>query len=322
MSKTVFTGPLRKKINEYMEFKKSLGFTMRNTAYVYAEFDRYLAGDHSRVNVITREMVIKYLSTTIRLHSTSRAYRVTLLRGFCRYLYQKDPRNYIPEPKLLPAGKHRVKPHIYSPTEIARIIKTLQQMQCRKMLTATNVTGVALLATTGIRIGELCRLNLEDVDLKDGVLSIKRSKFFKSRMVPISRSTAKALLRYKLKRLGHFRTTDPKAPFFVGMTGNRVIENGVSGTFRGVLRTLGIKTQMGTRPRLHDLRHTFATRCLERVYRSGKDPEAHLPMLATYMGHVNLDYTQTYLHPSLKLLRVAGNRFHAYSASQTTRSLQ
>lgn len=313
--KTIFTGPLRKKIKEYMEFRKSLGFSMRNTAYVYAEFDNYLAKQYSAVKVISREMMIKYLSTTTHLHSTSRGYRVTLLRGFCRYLYQKDPRNYIPEPKLLPYGKRRLKPYVFTDIEINEILKMLRKLPKRGVCSESTVTVIGLLAVTGLRVGEACRLNLEDVDFKKKNLFIRRSKFYKSRIVPISRSTVDALIRYKLKRLGYYRTTDPLAPFFVGMTGARPHENGISKKFRQIIRTLKIKTSLSARPRLHDLRHSFATHSLERVYHSGKDPEAHLPALATYLGHVNLDYTQTYLHPSIELLRTAGEKFNHYSQS-------
>lgn len=316
ISKMLFRGPLRKQIVEFIAFRKSLGFTMRNTAYVYSEFDRYLKKHYPTMTVVRRQMVIGYLSTTAHLHSTSRSYRVTLIRGLCRYLYQQDSRNYVPEPKLLPYGKRKLTPHIFSDSEINRIIEKLKRGPKRKISTLTNSTVIALLSVTGLRIGEICRLNIEDVDFKNSLLRIQRSKFYKSRIVPISRSTVDALILYKQTRVGYYRTTDPTAPFFVEALGKRLHENGVGRKFRKALRDLKICTNQGTTPRLHDLRHTFATRSLENVYQSSNDPQASLPALATYLGHVNLDYTQTYLHPSVELLRSAGERFKSHARIQ------
>ena len=312
-SKTVFRGPLRKKIDEFISFRRALGFTMRNTEYVYAEFDNYLAKNQPGMTIVTRQMLIDYLSTTTHLHSTSRGYRVTLIRGLCRYLYQQDPRHYVPEPKLIIYGKRKLVPHIYSKRQINSIINKLQKGPKKKISTMTHSTAVALLSVTGLRVGEVCRLSIADVDFKNQLLYIQRSKFFKSRIVPISRSTVAALILYKQTRVGYYRTTDATAPFFVGAFGGRLHEVAVGRKFRHAVRDLKIYTNQGTRPRLHDLRHTFATRSLEQVYQSGRDPEASLPALATYLGHVNLDYTQTYLHPSIELLRSAGERFSNYS---------
>ena len=104
---------------------------MRNTAYIYAEFDRYLKRHHPKVRTITRPMVVNYLATTIHLHSTSRGYRVTLLRGFCRYLYQKNPKHYVPEARLLPWGKRKLTPHIYTELEIMTILGEIRKFKRR-----------------------------------------------------------------------------------------------------------------------------------------------------------------------------------------------
>ncbi len=308
-----FRGPFHLKISEYIDFRKSLGFSMLNAGYVFNEFDDYLAKHYVKATIITRSMVVEYLGTTKHLHSTSRNYRVTLLRGFCRYLYQQDSRHYVPEKRLLPSGHRKLIPYIFSDDDINRIIKKIQCGPKRKIISLTNSTVVTLLAVTGLRVGEACRLNVSDVDLKNGILHIQRSKFYKSRIVPISKTTVSALIYYKQTRMGYFRTTDAMAPFFVGMTGHRVIKEGVGRAFRRSVRALKISGGQGSLPRVHDLRHTFATRSLEKISHGGGDPQAHLPALATYLGHVNLDYTQTYLHPSTELLRTAGNRFNNYS---------
>lgn len=311
--RTYLKGPLHSKIYEYISFRKSVGFTMRNTEYVFKEFDDFLAKNYPKTKIITRSVIIDYLTSIKQVHLRARNYRVTMLRGFCRYLFQQDNRHYVPEKRILPNGKRKVVPYIFSDDNISSILKKINSRPKRKIVYFSTETVIALLSVAGLRVSEACRLNMSDVDLKRGILHIRRSKFFKSRIVPISESTAKALLYYKQTRVGYFRTTDPMAPFFVGMTGNRIVRENIGRIFRQAVRDLNITTDQGTVPRVHDLRHTFATRSLEKVSLSGGDPEAHLPILATYLGHVNLDYTQTYLHPSTELLRAAGDRFNNYS---------
>jgi integrase/recombinase XerD len=307
------TGPMKNEIREFMRFRKSLGFAMRNTTYIYAEFDHYLKQHHPKVKTITRPMVVNYLATTTHLHSTSRGYRVTLLRGFCRYLYQKNPKHYVPEARLLPWGKRKLTPHIYTEPEIMTILGEIRKFKRRgPTVPEVYLTAISLFAATGLRAGELERLNLEDVDLESGVLTIQRSKFYKSRLVPISESTALALKLYLGLRMKGFPTDDPKSAFFIGFAGARITSNAMSRILRGVTRKLNFKTRQGTWPRLHDFRHTFATTTMNAIYESGNDPSAHLPILATYLGHVNLDHTQTYLHPSIGLLAKAGAKFQSF----------
>lgn len=313
MKRTYLEGPLHKMIYEYISFRKSLGFTMRNTEYVYKEFDDFLAKNHPQFKTITRSMVVDYLASIKNIHLRARNYRVTLLRGFCRYLFQQDNRHYVPEKGIIPNGKRKVVPYIFTDDDILRILKKIKSRPKKKIVNLSTETVISLLFVAGLRVGEACRLNISDVDLKRGILHIRRSKFFKSRIVPISKSTAQALVYYKQTRVGYFRTTDPLAPFFVGMTGNRIVRENIGRIFRQAVRDLKIVTDQGTVPRVHDLRHTFATRSLEKVTQNGGDPEAHLPTLATFLGHVNLDYTQTYLHPSIEILRTAGDRFNKYS---------
>ncbi len=311
--KKIYRSYFKKYFEEYMEFRLSLGFSMRNTKYVFIEFDNFIFKNFPKSKFITREMIITYIATTKHLHSSSRSYRVTLLRVFCKYLYQQCPKTYIPEPKLVKYGKRNVIPYIFNDCEIESILKSLKQMPKKNLLRETTFVIVGLLYSTGLRVGEVSRLNLGDVDLKGKILFIRRSKFYKSRLVPISDSVVETLKLYKLKRLGHKRTKKQDDPFFIGMTGNRVFENAIGKRFRKVVNELSLFTDNGTRPRLHDLRHTFATRSLEELYENGKNPESYLPALATYLGHVNLTYTQTYLHPTNNTLKIAGDKFNKYS---------
>ena len=155
---TTFHGPMKNQILEFIRFRKSLGFAMRNTAYIYAEFDRYLSKHHPKAKIITRSMVVNYLATTTHLHSTSRGYRVTLLRGFCRYLYQKNPKHYVPEPRLLIWGKRKLTPHVYTVAEIKAILAEIRKFKRRgPTVPELYLTAISLFAATGLRAGELGR---------------------------------------------------------------------------------------------------------------------------------------------------------------------
>ena len=303
------------RIKEYFDFRLSLGFAMRNTNYVFIEFDNFVFKKYSNFHFITREMITEYIKTKNHLSFSSKNYRLALIRGFCKYLYHKNTQNYIPEFRLIKSEKSKFKPYIFSHSEVQLILKKLKSPSKRKINTASYVATVGLLYTTGLRVGEVCRLNLEDVDFRNKMLFIRRSKFYKSRLVPVSGSVVEVLKKYKLKRLGCFRATNQKEPFFVGVTGNRLHENLIGRQFRKAVKELGITSVLQTNPRLHDLRHTFATRTLEEIYQKGKNPEIVLPILATYMGHVDLTHTQTYLHASQELLMVASDKFNKYSKS-------
>lgn len=173
-------------------------------------------------------------------------------------------------------------------------------------------TIIGLLWSCGLRVGGALRLNIEDVDLEQGVLHVRQTKNFKSRLVPLSRSTVDALAAYRTHRLRSKQNPGSMAPFFLNQRGRRFAYETVLKPFEKMIHQLGFKSPYGRYPRLHDLRHSFATRTLFELYKTGKDPNAFLPVLATYLGHVNVACTTVYLHPSVELLEMAGRRFGAY----------
>jgi integrase len=238
---------------------------------------------------------------------------LTVLRQFCRFLFQLNPDSYIPETGLLPAFRGDFHPHIYTLKEVVDLIELSKRLRPASSLRPhTYATLIGLLWASGLRIGEALRLNLQDVDWSAGVLHIERTKFFKSRLVPLTASTVNALKRFVeiRKQLGHEQ--GPTAPLFVNRRGRRYAHRTVKGTFLDLTRQLGLKSSQGRDPRLHDLRHSFATCCLARFYREEKDPILGLPILATYLGHANIACTTVYLHPSDDVLHNAGLRFQQH----------
>jgi integrase len=182
----------------------------------------------------------------------------------------------------------------------------------------TYSTLIGLLWASGLRGGELVRLNLEDVDLDKGVLHVRQTKNFKSRLVPLTDSARVALLAYRDARARLGMVQHPQSPFFINERKHRCARRTVIGTFRMLTRQLGLTSAYGREPRLHDLRHTWATRCLAGVYKNGQDPNAALPVLATYLGHVNIACTTIYLHPATELLVQPGTRFLDHVSAATT----
>ncbi len=243
-------------------------------------------------------MVVGFLKTKSHLNNNTRPKHLSHLRQFCRFLFQLDAGSYIPGNDLLPREQRIYQPYLYSLSEVTALMQLARQLKPGYPLRRESCeTLIGLLWVSGLRISEALRLNLEDVDLKQQLLQIKETKYQKSRLVPLSTTSAQALTTYAELRVRHRCDTQPTAPFFVGVNGKRWQYDTIRATFGCLVRQLGLRTKQGRTPRLHDLRHSFATRCLAGFYQSGKDPNSCLPVLATFLGHACVTYTALYLHP-------------------------
>jgi integrase len=303
-------GPFGVVIKQYLQLRRALGFILRGAEITLTNFDLYLSHHFPYAKTITKPIIVSYLQTLNHLQGSTLYLRFTCLRQFCRFLFKLNPDTYIPEKTLIRRGPTVRKPHIYTRDELTELIKLALTLHPKGSLRPyTYSTLLSLLWVSGLRIGEALRLNLEDVDTDNAVLHIRESKFFKSRLVPLTLSAASALETYRSHREQHVNDQRPNAPFFANERAKRCSHSSVGSTFRGLTRHLGIRTVQGRDPRLHDFRHTFATRCLNEAYQAGKDPNASLPLLATYLGHVDIACTQIYLHPASGLLATAGQRF-------------
>jgi integrase/recombinase XerD len=237
--------------------------------------------------------------------------RMTIARGFARYLAGIDARTEVPPPGLI-AGRHRWRPpFIYSPRDIEALLA--QARQLTPMPAATHETLFGLLAAAGLRVGEAIRLDRADINWADGVLAIRESKFGKTRMVPVLDSTLTMLGRYARIR-SQLCPQAATASFFVSTAGTRLIYACVGQVFRRLRDRAGIGAGADRPPRIHDLRHTFAVRALLGWYQAGEDVEARLPVLSTYLGHRDPRSTYWYLSAAPELLALA--------ASQLERSQQ
>jgi len=311
-----FNGPIGEQIKQHLKLRKSLGFIYRSSVYSLDAFDLYLAKYFPCCETISREMIIGYLDSIHYLQPISRQRQITNLRQFCRFMFQFDQNTYIPEKNLVNHAEVKVKPHIFTEEEIFKLIEQAKNIRCRNtLLPHTYATIIALLWVTGMRIGEVVKLKIEDIDMDNGIICVRQTKFFKSRLIPLSASSTQALIAYKNRRAGFGYSKDPDAPFFLNHRGKPCITATTPRTIKEFIIRTGIKTIQGKTPRCHDIRHSFATRCLLGFYQIGKDPTAYLPVLATYLGHASIANTQVYLHPSIELLNIAGQKLQAYTDS-------
>lgn len=306
-------GPFSVLIAQYLQWRRSLGATLRGTEYALNKFDSYLSQYFPDAETVTKPMIVGYLQMLSHLQASTLYARFMYLRQFCRFLFQLNPDSYVPEKRLIRRGPTIRLPHIYTTEEATKLIKLARMLNPHGSLRPhTYSTLISLLWVSGLRIREALKLNLEDVDTDNAVLHIRESKFFKSRLVPLTLSSATALETYRRLRAEHGYDQRPGAPFFINEYARRCSYSMVFITFRDLVRQLGIRTVQGCPPRIHDFRHSFATRYLNEVYQKGKDPNAFLPLLATYLGHVNISHTQVYLHPVSGLLAIAGQKFYEH----------
>lgn len=232
--------------------------------------------------------------------------RMTAVRGFARYLAGVDPATEVPPLGLLPQQTRWRGPFVFSPADIDLIMNRVGDFT-PPLRSATYVTLIGLLAATGLRIGEAIKLDRADIDWSAGLLLIRESKFGKSRLVPVTDTTLQALSNYaRLRDQLQRRVRQPS--FFTSRTRHRLCYAAVSESFRNVIDNSGIGADAPRRPRLHDLRHTFAVRTLLGWYRSGEDVQAKVPALSSYLGHREPGSTYWYLSAVPELLACAAAR--------------
>jgi integrase len=261
---------------------------------------------------ITRELALRWATHPANAHPAHWATRLSTVRRFAQFWSASDPRTEVPPLGLLPYRYRRTPPYIYTAGEIRRLIDAAKQLPSPTGLRpATYATLFGLLAVTGLRISEALALNRADVDGAEAVLIIRRTKFGKSRLVPVHPSTQRALRRYTRGR-DRVHPTPTTESFFVSERGARLTQWTVRYTFNRLSRRIGLRGPADRRgPRLHDFRHRLAVDTLLRWYRAGVDVERHLPELSTYLGHGHIADTYWYLSAVPELLRLAAARLEA-----------
>ena len=294
-------------LDDYLRIRRQLGFQLRVPAILLRNFVAF--AEQQRAKRITTRLVLHWATQPPRITTAQKANRLGVVRRFARYLSSVDPRTEVPQQRLLPYQFRRRDPHIYQPEDVQKLIDVIGQIDPSQPIKgASYATLIGLLAATGMRVGEAIGLDCGDVDLSRGLVTIRRAKGNKSRLVPLHPTTCTALAAYVTQRDETFPKRSTSS-FFVSERGTRLRHISAHRWFVLVACQLGWR-RPGDRggPRIHDLRHYFAIQTMLRWYRTGVNVEAHLAELSTYLGHCHVRDTYWYLSAVPELLQLATER--------------
>jgi len=296
-------------LDEYIALRRRLGFHLRLPARLLRNFVAFVEANEA--TYITTQLAVRWARQPRDAQPATWAARLGMVRRFASWWSGTDPRTEVPPQGLIPYRYCRTPPYIYSDDEIERLIDAVSKLPSSNGLRASSyVTLFGLLAVSGMRVNEALMLDCEDVDLDGAILSIRRTKFGKSRLVPVHSSTGTALNHYAEAKARAF-PRPPTRAFFLSERGIRITEWSARYTFAKVSQRIGLRAPAkghGRGPRIHDMRHRFAAHTLIEWYRAGVDVERELPKLAAYLGHVHINETYWYLEAVPELLQLATKR--------------
>lgn len=303
--------PLRKALAEYLALRRGLGTEMLRAGAALHRFVEFLECEGA--SHVTRELALRWAIEPAGAQPATKAARLGHVRRFASWLSTRDARTEVPPAKLLPYRVLRRPPYIYGDEEIERLVRAAARLPSSQGLRGLScATLFGLLAATGLRLSEAIALDEADVDLTAGILHVRRTKFGKSRFIPVHESARRALARYVLRR-DQILPCRPTNAFLVSDRGVRLGQCAARYNFAKVSRAVGLRRSAGGHrhgrgPRLHDMRHRFAAKRLVEWYRAGLDVEREIPKLATYLGHVHVNETYWYIEAVPELLQLATKR--------------
>jgi len=302
------TPTMKEHIASYLQLQqKTLGKSFVDEAKVLRSFEKYIAS-REHLGPITQELAVAF-ATDDGKRSPERSWkRYNVVRHFAQHLAVFVPGTSVLDPRVLRRHHKRPTPFIFGDDELARLLREARSPRKSQLAASTHHTAFGLAVSAGLRVGEVIGLDDDDVDLDGCLLKVRDTKFRKDRLVPIHASAASALREYRAVRDAAFPKRGDRA-FFVSTTkGERFYKDSLTLAFSDVARRAGVRRADGHEPTFHSLRHTFAVRRLMAWYREGVDVQAMLPVLATYMGHVNYTSTAYYLTATPELLALAADR--------------
>lgn len=291
-------------LEDYLALRRRLGFKLEQDGRVLPTFVAYL--NARRTSIITNAAAVRWAQQTPCGNLAWHAKRLGMVRAFARHRCATDSRTEVPPADLIPFRRRRATPHIYSDTEVAALMRAAREVR-HPLTSLTYSTLIGLLVVTGLRVGEAIRLDDADIDWSRELLTVRNSKFGKSRLVPVHATTAAALRKYANGRQ-HLVRHRRSPSFFTSLLGTRLCYSNVARKFRELAQNAGLPAPGGKRPGLHHLRHTFAVRTVRDWYVDGVETESRIAHLSTFLGHVGPSSTYWYLTATPELLTLASAR--------------
>ena len=299
---------LREAVQDYLALRRSLGFKLRDAGKGLLDFIVFM--EQQRAAYITHRLALAWAQQTATTQPSIWARRLSWVRCFARHRSATDPRTQIPPASLLPYRPKRARPYLYSNDEIQALLHAALQLPAGDGLRPWLYHCLfGLLSVSGLRISEAYNLTLQDVDLDAAVLTVRGTKFGKSRLIPLHASTCHVLAEYIARRERLWQARTVSSYLFVSSKGNRIDGATIHRVFYALSRQIGLRGPHDSHgPRLHDMRHRFAMKTLLHWYRSGEDVGRRLPILSAYLGHVHVSDTFWYLSAWPELMQEAMSR--------------
>lgn len=288
---------------DYLAARRALGFKLERHGRLLPQLVGHL--QQAGAATLTTRLALAW-ATSLEGHPDEWPIRLSIARGFARWLQAVDPATEVPPADLLPRRGHRASPYRYAEADIAALLAATETLRF-PLRRATYRTLIGLLAVTGMRVGEAIGLDRDDLDQTAGCLVVRKGKPGAPRELPLHQTTIDALAAYASLRDRHWPC--PKAPaFFLSTAGTRLFYENINRTFRRLVRQAGLPARGSCRPRIHDLRHSFAVNTVADWYRAGVNVAARMPHLSAYLGHADPGGTYWYLAATPELLALAAAR--------------
>lgn len=288
-------------MEKFLQEKHACGYRYHEPTRILRRFDDFLLQEGLTTHELPRSIAQKWLAKRVHENSRTQQQRGMVVRQFSRFLCRLGYSAYVPDSTLAPRAQSSFAPRILTLEEIRKLLQAVDALEptARSPLRHLIMPEVfRLLYGCGFRLGEVLKLRVRDIDLNQGIVTVRQGKFRKDRLVPLALSLVNRLRKYAAS----LENRPPDAIFFPAPNGGPFSLRTVYGLFRRLLLQCGIPhAGRGKGPRIHDFRHGFAVHTLLRWYRDGEDLDAKLPLLATYLGHQNLSGTQRYLHLTAEL---------------------
>ena len=292
-------------LEEYLDIRRALGAKLKDPEWLLRQFLAFLA--KREATVITTDLALKWACEPHNVSDAYRYRRLAEVRKFAQYVHIADARHQLPPQGLLTYRKHRSQPYIYTPQQIAEVMNATTQLS-DNLRPSSYFTILGLLTVTGMRSGEVVRLDRCDVDLQRGLIAIRNAKFGKSRTVLCHQSTLQMLCKYASKRDALLNEVHCEA-FFVNDRGTRISQASLQQTFVKLSYMTGLRNaDDACKPRLQDFRHTYAVQTMMQWYRDNVDVESRLPHLATWLGHTRIGESYWYLSAVPELMQLAAQK--------------